>query len=138
MPLIPGQLRERLVGELRSMRPGISRIASDTLYNTIAQRRHTYPLGGYVALYDVIIDISPFWLYPSADPISPSVRDHTVHEIQDWINWVEDQLYETAVEVSRTAAPNIDDEVESDMVSGTSYDHSTRSVTSQTYWTLLQ
>ena len=83
-------------------------------------------------LHDVIMDVSPFWLEPSADPISPSLRDHTVHEIQGWVNWVEGQLYETAVEVSRTAARNIDDEVEPDVVSGTSYGHSTRSVATQT------
>ena len=110
MPLSPEQLRERLVGELRSMPPGISRVATDTLYSTIAQRRQTYLSGGYVVLRDVIMDASPFWLEPSPDPISPTLRDHTVLEIQDWVNWVEGQLYETVVEVSRAAAPNIDDD----------------------------
>lgn len=138
MPLTPEQLRERLVGELRSMPPGLSRVASDTLYSTIAQRRHTYPLGGYVVLHDIIVDVSPFWLEPSADPISPSIRDHTAPEIQEWVNWVDGQLYETVVEASRAVAPNIDDDYESDIVSSTASGPSSRSVATQTDWTLLQ
>ena len=114
------------------MPPGISRVAAGTLYSTIAQRRHN------VVLHDVIMDVSPFWLEPSADPISPTLRDHTVFEIQDWVNWVEGQLYDTVVEASRTAAPNIDDDVEPDVVSCTAYGPYSRNTATQTKLTLLQ
>ena len=80
----------------------------------------------------------PFGLNQALTQFHPPLRDHTVLEIQDWVNWVEGQLYETVVEASRTAAPNIDDDVEPDVVSSTSFGISTRSVATQTDWTLLQ
>ena len=100
MPLTLEQLRERVVGELRSMPPGISRIAADSLYSTIARRRHLYPLGGYNVLYDVIMDVSPFWLEPSGDPISPTSREQTAFEVQDWVDWVESHVYHTVPRLS--------------------------------------
>ena len=138
MPLTLEQLRERVVGELRSMPPGISRIAADSLYSTIARRRHLYPLGGYNVLYDVIMDVSPFWLEPSGDPISPTSREQTAFEVQDWVDWVESHVYHTAVEASRSVAPNISDEVEPDVISFSTFGPNCRSVATQTELTLIQ
>ena len=120
------------------MPPGISRIAADSLYSTIARRRHLYPLGGYNVLYDVIMDVSPFWLEPSSDPISPTSREQTVFEVQDWVDWVESHVYHTAVEASRSVAPNISDEVEPDVISFTTFGPNCRSVATQTELTLIQ
>ena len=120
------------------MPPGVSRIAADSLYSTIARRRHLYPLGGYNVLYDVIMDVSPFWLEPSSDPISPALREHTAFEVQDWVDWVEGHVYHTAVEASRSVAPNISDDVEPDLVSCASFGLNCRSVASQTELTLIQ
>ena len=138
MPLTLEQLRERVVGELRSMPPGVCRIAADSLYSTIARRRHLYPLGGYNVLYDVIMDVSPFWLEPSGGPISPTSGEHTAFEVQDWVDWVASHVYHTAAEASRSVAPNISDEVEPDLVSRTTFGPNSRSVATQTELTLIQ
>ena len=74
------------------------------------------------------------WTFPLFG-LSPAVIQF---EVQDWVDWVEGHVYHTAVEASRSVAPNISDDVEPDLVSCTSFGPNCRSVASQTELTLIQ
>ena len=45
-------------------------------------------------LHDVMMAAAPFWLDPSAEPVSHAIRESTALEVRDWVVWVEAQLYE--------------------------------------------
>ena len=55
MPVTPEGFRERLLQELRSMPAEVSRVAADSRFSLFAQSRHTYPLGGYSVLHDIMM-----------------------------------------------------------------------------------
>ena len=76
------------------MPAGVARVAVDSLFGLFAQNRHTYPLGGFAVLHDVMMAAAPFWLDPSAEPVSHAIRESTALEVRDWVVWVEAQLYE--------------------------------------------
>ena len=109
MPLNLQQLRQRLHLELRSMPPGVARIAADGFYSLMARQRDTYPLDGCIVFDEIIMECSSYWLDGSADPVSEAVRLSTLDEVQDWVRWIEAQIYETAVVVAREAVPELDD-----------------------------
>ena len=84
MPLNLQQLKQRVCLELRSMPPGVARVAVDGLYSLMARQRDTYPADGSRVLYEIMMECSSYWLDSSADPISVSVRLNTLDEVQDW------------------------------------------------------